>query len=87
MNSNWRFRIAFYLVASVIVIGSNVSGISCEDEENNEAKNETLISPANKTLTFSANRTIGETDKSQIDCGPKELCDKAQIQVLTCTGK
>ena len=95
MSSNLRFGVAFYLVASVIVIGMNVNGINCEDKEVNEAKNETLTSPANetlaspanKTLIFSANETIGETDKTQIDCGPKELCDKAQIQVLTCTGE
>lgn len=75
MNSNWN-KVTFCLIASIYVAGL----INCEDGNDDNG-------PKDGALSFFANRTIGETNEKQIDCGPNELCEKAQIQSVTCTSE
>lgn len=72
MNSDWKFKVAFCLIASIYVIG-----INCDGRKDRGSTGE--------TFKFSANHTMANNE-SQINCGPKELCDKAKIQNVTCTG-
>ena len=107
MYSNWRFSVAFYLVVSIFVIGINVSGINCEDEEVNEANNEAVDRAvidyrfheekdvtkehwkviSKESFTFVASEKVKFTNISRINCRPNELCDKAQIKIVNCTGE
>ena len=75
MISDWKIRIAVCLIISTYVIGINADG-------------EGSHGPTGQEFKFLANKTVaGDDKKHQIECGPKELCDKAKIQVITCEGK
>ena len=75
MISDWKFRIAVCLIISTYVIG-----INCADGDSYGSEDQ--------EFTFLANVKVkGDDKKPQIDCSPKELCDKAQIQVVLCKGK
>lgn len=76
MNSNWKLNLAICLIASVYVIS-----INCEDGKGTQ----------NETFTFLASDTIKngteDTKDPQIKCSPKDLCGKASIKKVTCTGE
>lgn len=79
MNSNWKLRVAFCLIAFVYVIG-----INCVKTDNDKGSD-------GIKFTFNISNKIGEPNdlknESQIDCTPTDLCDKIKFKVVTCTGE
>ena len=87
MNPNWKFKIALCLFALYVI------GINCDEEPQGKTNPEKSNKGENKNETFnfvfSKKVNNGTKDLDQIQCDPKELCEKVEYKtwLVNCTGK